>query len=690
MPATTTRFGLRYPLLSETADVPRDIGNLATDIDNILATFSKGLLGVRPTSSGGSPGIAGRTYYANDAGDSLGDLYFDYGTGWRKYSLYQTNGNMSFTGHAYPSVDNTYDLGIVTTNRWRNLHMLGNINNAGGASYINFSAQSAGNYPLLLNRTGDANYRFVLKEDGTHEWGAGTGSRDTFLSRSSANTLNTAGYFQSSANGSLAPSITVPSIDVVGSGAFGSKLAADSVYRFTIYGDGKHAWSDGTAARDTFLYRQAAGVIGVTSSILLDASAGGAYRGQQTAAAVLLRNKLLETDTQSSFFIQGDGKHGWGAGGSSASDTFLYRVSANALKTDGSFSAIGTIYTTGASASYAAIANSGGQALVQFSVTGDSVNRLLINGNGSLSWGPGGVTAQDTALSRSGAAQLDFTNNSTGWAQLRYSNSVLIGTTAGNPILRQFFLAGDSQPAFQIYGDGKHFWGAGGSSAADTFLSRTAVNTLRTDGFFYVGTVAPVTNAILSALQSGNAIEFGHASGGQYHSVLGDEVGSGANFLAFHGAAGTNSGTYRTFGYKASVFKADTAGGFVWATVANVNADNQALVQLATLDSSGIFTSNQLKDSSGGTMRVHRHPYANARHIESGSVTLGAGGGASVSITFTDAFSSPPNVIVVGTAGNGFPYVSAVSTTGATFTSFSSAPSTWGSQTVYWIAEGVD
>lgn len=80
--ATTTRLSLRYPTLSDTADVPRDIGNLASDIDK-AAIFSKGTLANRPTSTVGSPGIDGRYYLATDTSQ----LFLDTGTSWVEVSI---------------------------------------------------------------------------------------------------------------------------------------------------------------------------------------------------------------------------------------------------------------------------------------------------------------------------------------------------------------------------------------------------------------------------------------------------------------------------------------------------------------------------------------------------------------------------------------------------------------------------
>jgi hypothetical protein len=75
--AQTPRWGLRYPVLSDSADVPRDMGYLAADLDNV-AMDSQGLISARPVSTPGSPGKYGRYYFATDEGI----LYRDHGTGW--------------------------------------------------------------------------------------------------------------------------------------------------------------------------------------------------------------------------------------------------------------------------------------------------------------------------------------------------------------------------------------------------------------------------------------------------------------------------------------------------------------------------------------------------------------------------------------------------------------------------------
>jgi hypothetical protein len=99
MGSVTTRLKLRYPLLSDPADVPTDITNLANDID-IAVIYNQGAQSARPPSASGTPGIAGRMFYNTDTGISTGDLQFDFGQGYRKVTMYKTDGNLDLTAAA--------------------------------------------------------------------------------------------------------------------------------------------------------------------------------------------------------------------------------------------------------------------------------------------------------------------------------------------------------------------------------------------------------------------------------------------------------------------------------------------------------------------------------------------------------------------------------------------------------------
>lgn len=69
------------------------------------------------------------------------------------------------------------------------------------------------------------------------------------------------------------------------------------------------------------------------------------------------------------------------------------------------------------------------------------------------------------------------------------SNAALaVLTAAASDDMISTRLSGDTASRFLVEADGGHFWGAGGSSNADTTLYRSAADTLKTDDSFIVGT----------------------------------------------------------------------------------------------------------------------------------------------------------------------------------------------------------
>lgn len=80
---TGGRLNLPFPELTDPADVPADMSELAFAIEgNGPALYGQGLLASRPQSSASVPGKQGRFYYATDTGK----VYYDHGFGWVEIS----------------------------------------------------------------------------------------------------------------------------------------------------------------------------------------------------------------------------------------------------------------------------------------------------------------------------------------------------------------------------------------------------------------------------------------------------------------------------------------------------------------------------------------------------------------------------------------------------------------------------
>jgi hypothetical protein len=202
----------------------------------------------------------------------------------------------------------------------------------------------------------------------------------------------------------------------------GGRVTGDSVTRISVKASGNIEFGPGSGARDTTLARSAAGELTVTSQIIASAAAPTAIghltrkdyvdgnfvslAGTQTvsgvktftaapffqaaAAGTVVTNYRVTGDTVPRQTVAADGTISW-SNGSSTADTVLYREEASTLTLSGLYRVYRGSATNNAFSTR---------------VTGDTASRYLINVNGSMNWGPGGSTATDTTLYRSGVGAL--------------------------------------------------------------------------------------------------------------------------------------------------------------------------------------------------------------------------------------------------------------------------------------------
>lgn len=136
---------------------------------------------------------------------------------------------------------------------------------------------------------------------------------------------------------------------------------------------------------------------------------------------------------------------------------------------------------------------------------------------------------------------------------------------AGTRILANKLLAGDANNAWRVMGNGKMEWGAGGASALDTNLYRSAADTLQTDGGLVVN-----FGANMFHLHTDGRLYFGNA----YDTSL---WRSGANALMTDGSLtldASNSGGRLYFGntYDTDLFR-ESANSLMTNSALSVGRD---------------------------------------------------------------------------------------------------------------------
>lgn len=386
----------------------------------------------------------------------------------------------------------------------------------------------------MIARLGDTGQSRIGNVGPSSEAGLKLGSAgDTTIYRSAAGVFGSSAqfYIQRAASGNA---------------TYRTALSADTVNRWYIEASGRQWWSDGAAAVDTNLYREAAGILRTDSlfkvgqyldiihatapRLRLNAEATErAYFSYDSATSIarvdtdgtlkLAANNggsgLLELATDGKLYI-GEASDG------SNRDTNLYRSAADTLKTDDALVVGGALTVSRNAASYGATINNpnaSGRGLqvvvtdplnVAISTADDgdanASGRFFLRANGEHNWGDG--TNFDTNLYRSAADTLrtddalQVTANQSGLPALLVTNNHAAGSgisaqigTATNYLLRCIQATGDTQFRVIIDGNGKITWGSG-TVAGDTTLYRDAADRLATGSQIRV--YRPTANTALS------------------------------------------------------------------------------------------------------------------------------------------------------------------------------------------------
>src|SRR5215472_2786675 len=364
---------------------------------------------------------------------------------------------------------------------------------------------------IIANKlvSSDAQTAWVVNGDGSMSWGAGGGTApDAFLKRLSggatpglqATNCGISTGLASSTTGSSAGAGTYQgpggTFGSVRSSAYGVAFTAavlgdTGTYRWAVDNTAKLLWADGTiATADTNLYRVAPGILATDNNLRV-------FTGQGTTSTFWEMNTMAlryadAADSAGVFRISthknigGTNNAGiaFGGGGAISIDTNLYRIAAGILQKDGSFRAIGSPNNLGFDFNPSSSAG-----LALRSIIGAATQPLFTaTYNGTLNWGPGGSTATDTQLYRSGvntlatsaslyAGSFNATTNASGaagfYATALASNGFTMAAKQGTDTTGWRFTIG---------ADGLHAWGPGAAAATDVNFYRFNPGQLNTDG----------------------------------------------------------------------------------------------------------------------------------------------------------------------------------------------------------------
>lgn len=122
-------------------------------------------------------------------------------------------------------------------------------------------------------------------------------------------------------------------------------------------------------------------------------------------------DKRVTGDSQARLLVDASGRHSWGSG-AGAQDVTLYRGAADTLKTDDALQVGGGVLSLGSLTTpfaFGGYVTSGNVFAASFLLSSDANAAFRVFGSGRIEWGPGGASATDVSLNRSGAGALTLT-----------------------------------------------------------------------------------------------------------------------------------------------------------------------------------------------------------------------------------------------------------------------------------------
>jgi hypothetical protein len=455
---------------------------------------------------------------------SAGNARFLLGLSGDTYALgrfYMDGSGKMFWGSGAAAMDTVlYRAGVGQLKTDTNFYATGDIVTQGvNTAFIGRSSTSAAVIRFVTNVSGDTFDRFNVKADGTLEWGSGSGAPDIGLSRGAIGRLDLGGSFRIFNGGLLTINSNVPGMKLLGldlTTAVGFELGnsteawkirfqtnpnkgwfeiADSsggiqhrwqAKDYLLASTGIVGWSSETnfataqtGARDTTLYRAAAGVLKTDGRLALGTAAGSAYPLEIGQASGTLRVQLSNAGTTS-----GDqsglqliaGSNNWQiyVKGNATSFNIFDGTAAQDRLTISSTGAI-AIPGTVSAAVFNGNPATAGTALIYGSVTGDGFARINIDNQGGMTWGPGNA-ASDLVLFRNGPGIIQFGSGSSGAFRVLH----FVGSTGGIGYSVRATGA-DLNDRLRFDGSGILSWGDG-ALAVDVNLYRNSASTLRTSG----------------------------------------------------------------------------------------------------------------------------------------------------------------------------------------------------------------